>query len=426
MGRSRGQGTELSEQFSKPPFNDSQRHVHQGFKKRLRVAVLFDKKAESPPSVDDIKCYYLSKEFIKRRIPVTWIQLINRRPPYVEDRIIFASVGASGLRFFGAILDSLRIMIFCLASDIKIVYVDEWLFFRHSPSRRLITAFCLRLAGIRFVLDERDPYADFEVARGSLLVGTFRYAFLNLLDHVMARLANLIVLPSEAYAKLLVSEGVPASKVIGIFRGIDTSRFRPDVDGGALRRNLGIEGKLVIGWFGMMHRHLLVKEVLIPLAKNVSTLIPGAHLLVGGKGPFKRDLENLKDEQPNLPFTYLGLVPYDRLPSYLASCDLLLCPVSVKYKFSRLSNWLKIPEALCVGRPVVATRTEIANEDFKSLKGVLWAGPTPNEFMQSVEYASRTLDVLGAAAREQALHMGEFSVRSTVPKIVDRVLQTAA
>lgn len=394
------------------------------FESRLKVAFLFNEKAQFPPSVDDIKCYYISKELVRRRVPVTWIQLIGRRPLYAEDHITFASLGTSGFRFLGPIVDSLRVLSFCLKNEVGIVYVDEWLFFRHSPLRRLITGFFLRLAGIRFVLDQRDPYTDFEVARGSLVVGTFGHTLMNLFDRIMTELASLLVLPSQAYAKSLVSDGVPAEKVIGIFRGIDTSRFKPDVDGRAIRKSLGIEDKVVIGWFGMMHRHLMVEEVLIPLAKNANRLIPRAHILVGGKGPFKRVMEKLKADQPDLPLTYVGLIPYDRLPDYLASCDLLLCPVSVEYKFSRLSNWLKIPEALCVGRPIVATKTEIANEDFRSLQGVLWTGPTPTEFMQSLEYAGKDLDALGAAAREQALHMEEFSIRSTVPKIVDRVLQT--
>lgn len=392
----------------------------------MRAAFLFDNKAVFPPGVDNIKAYYLSKELERRKVEVIWAQQIPGTRPSSAEGIIFCSVGKSGLRFLGTLLDGIMVGMFAIRNHVDIVYLDEWLYYRHSPLRRLVVGTLAKISGIRFVIDKRDPYVDFEIARGNLSLGTVRHAYHALIDQLLTMVADLVILPSSAYERNSISAGVRSGKVFGTFRGIDTSRFNQGIDGKQLREKMGMDGKLVIGWFGMMYRHLLIKEVLIPMIRKAAGSPLGIFFLIGGKGPFAADFENLRLENPDLPFEYVGLVPYDRLPEYLASCDLLLCPVSIEYKFSRLSNWLKIPEALCVGRPVVATKTDITGDDFKTLKGVLWTGPTSGEFFQGVEWACENLGTLKAAAMEQSYRMGDFSLETTLPRIVNRVVQGAS
>jgi glycosyltransferase involved in cell wall biosynthesis len=392
----------------------------------MRVAFLFDKEAEFPPSVDNMKAYYMSKELERRKVGVIWAQQTASIEYRKNNGIIFYSIGKSRIRLLGTVLDGIRVSLFVIRNRIDVVYLDEWLYFRHSPLRRLVVGVLARISGIRFIVDKRDPYVDFEIARGSLAMGTIRHASLLLLDRLLTTLANLVILPSSAYARQSIAAGVPPAKIFGTFRGIDTARFTPEVDAEAERKKFGLDGRIVIGWFGMMHRHLLIREVIIPMIKSTERSNPGVFFLIGGKGPFARDFEDLRRDDPSLPFEYLGLVPYDRLPEYLASCDLLLCPVSNDYNFSRLSSWLKIPEALSVGRPVVATRTEIADADFKTLKGVVWTGPTSDEFIRGVEWACENLGIIKASAMEQSQSMGEFSLKATLPRIVDRVVQEAS
>jgi len=61
--------------------------------------------------------------------------------------------------------------------------------------------------------------------------------------------------------------------------------------------------------------------------------------------------------------------------------------VSTKNRFSLFSAWLKIAEALAVGRPVVATRTFTSFVDFKDLRGVVWVGSTYEEFLNGIKWA---------------------------------------
>lgn len=389
----------------------------------MKVAFLFDEEVRLPPSFDNIKCYYISKELVRRGISVSWVQLGSVEKCSREDGIRIQTIPNSKMRFISVLVSIFRLLLYCKRAAVEIVYVDEWLYFRHRPLRRFLTQVGVRVLRMKLVIDWRDPFVDFEVARGTIRIGTLKYKLLRFQEKVSIYLSNLVILPSDAYAKLLVSEGAPVRKVAGYFRGVDTKLFNPNVDGSSIKIGLGLQGKFVIGWFGMMYKYRLVREVLVPIAKNLHSLVPDGHLVIGGKGPLEDEFVKLLNEFPNLPVSYVGLVPYAKLPSYLAACDLLLCQVSTDFRFSRYSNWLKIPEALAAGRPIVATRTEITGDDFASLRGILWTGTQPEVFLSGVLEARKKISQLREQARYQADRMREFSIDSTMPRIVDRILE---
>lgn len=390
----------------------------------MRFAFLFEKTADFPPSFNNMKSYYITKEMVRREVAVTWIQLGDEDSASTAEGILFVKVRVPKVRLISAVIATFRILIYCLLNEVKLVYIDAWLYLRHSPFRQLTTVLALRIARVRVIVDQRDPYLDFEIARGAVQPGTMKEKLLVLHERALVSTCSLLIVPSKAYEELLVREGAPAGRVTGFFRGIDFKQFNPSVDGNAVRKRLGIEGKFVVGWFGIMHRHLRVREVLIPLARGIEDMIPNGYVLIGGKGPFAADLRTAKKASPDAKFDYVGVVPYNQLPEYIAACDLLLCPVSTDYRFSRHSNWLKIIEGLAVGRPVIATETVTTNNDLKNLKGIVWTGQDFDDFKTSIEHAYRTLPQLQAIAREQANHMAEFSTDSTIPRVVDRIALT--
>jgi glycosyltransferase involved in cell wall biosynthesis len=169
-----------------------------------------------------------------------------------------------------------------------------------------------------------------------------------------------------------------------------------------------------------MHPYRLVKEVLVPIIGEIDRVIPNAHVVIGGEGPLRANFEELM-KQGNLPLSLVGMVPYNQLPSYLSACDVLLCPVEDQFRFSNHSAWLKIAESLAVGRPIVASRTMIAQKDFKDLKGVVWVPPNLEGFMSGLkEVHDRYSDYL-SLAREQAGDFGRYSTKRSLTPIADRL-----
>jgi glycosyltransferase involved in cell wall biosynthesis len=385
-----------------------------------RFAFMFSKLVAYPPNIHDIKCYYVSKELVGRGDRVVWIQLGKKRSRSSADGIRFITIPSFKASPFTDFASMAQMVFYCLAGRVQVAYIDEWLFDREKPTKRLALAVGLKIAGVRTVLDERDPFIDFEVASGWIPADSSRLQRLRSRQRILQRLSNLLILPSRAYSDLLASEGVPQEKLLGTFRGIDTDLFTANQDSVQLKANLGLSDKFVIGWFGLMHPYRLIREVIIPIIEDIDRVIPNAHVVIGGEGPLRAEFESLS-RQGGLPLSLVGMVAYDRLPGYISTCDVLLCPVDNQFRFSNHSAWLKIAESLAVGRPVIASRTMIAEKDFKDLKGVVWVPPTLEGFMKGLkEVHDRYPDYL-SLAREQSTDFENYSTKKTLAVIADRL-----
>ena len=374
-----------------------------------------------------MKVFYVSKELVRRGASVSWLQFGSEDRRKRVEGIEFVSLRIQVL--FGPIRHLsmiFAILLFCLSSGVNVVYIDEWLMFRSEVFWQLVLRIFLRIAGLRTVFDLRDPYVDYQIAYGKLRYGSFKHALLRIQYALIYRLTDLIVLPSEIYAESYVhEEGIPPAKVIGIPRGIDSDLFNPKVDSQIIKKRLDLYGKFVIGWFGMMHKYRMVDEVIIPVIRNVRSFIPNAYVLIGGKGELLRSFEDLKAQEPDFPFTILGLIPYSDLPSYIAACDVLLCPVNPSFRFTRNSVWLKILESLAVGRPIVATKTGLATGDFKDLKAIIWTAPNLQSFLEALKEVHENYSHYIALASAQALEFQNYATKLTISRLVDRIEQVA-
>lgn len=388
--------------------------------KGKRFAFVFSRPVAYPPNIHNVKSYYVSRELISRGERVTWVRLGGKDKAHFAGGIEFARIPIDPTNVFFTAFSLLRLAMFCLAKRIRVVYLDEWLFFRHRPISRLAGVVALRAAGMKVVMDERDPLVDFETATGEFDPRTHGYHRTIWSVRMSERLSTLLILTSKAYAQLYISEGFPARKVLGVFRGVDHALFNPDVDPAQVKAKLGLDGKFVVGWFGLMHRFRQINEVLIPIARLLPETIPNAQILIGGEGPLQAKFEPLAGD-PRSHATILGLVPYPELPSYIAACDVLLCPVDSSFRFTKHSAWLKIAEALAVGKPIIATRTKLAEEDYNDLKGVIWVEPGLKSFMDAILEVRKHYANHLSLAQEQSRQFDDYTVRHTIGMIADRV-----
>jgi glycosyltransferase involved in cell wall biosynthesis len=394
------------------------------------IAFLFSRRIAYPPDIHNLKTYYISKEAQKRGARVNWVQVGERGKKWDKDGIRFAVFSApkgahlpEALRLARRDVECiLQLGLYCAVDRIRIVYADEWLFLRQRPFARLMCQMILRIMGVKLVLDQRDPFVDFEIAAGEVKEGTMRHRWLTWVQSLIVRQTDLIVLPSVAYSALYESEGVPKGKVLGKFRGIDSDLFKPQLAPNATRSQLGLGGKFVVGWFGIMHSFRMIREIIVPLIENLSKEMPNAHVLIGGEGPLMDQFERLRRSEARESFTLLGAIPYDNLPDYMAACDVTICPVSTDFRFTENSNWLKIAESIAVGTPVVATKTNISDLDYRNVRGVVWADSNYQAFLDALKNSQAGLESLHTEAVDQANHFEAYSIESTIPRIVDRVL----
>jgi glycosyltransferase involved in cell wall biosynthesis len=392
-----------------------------GSKRSRKIVFLFDDEFNPAPSFDNMKFYYILNEMIRRGMAVTWLRVNDSHRKVTNGDAQFDNIKLRGPRLLSSMELFVRLIQYCLRNVITLVYFDEWLYFRNRPNLRFLTVLALKIAGARPIVDRRDPYLDFQVAQGKISEHSMKAVFIRLQEMLMIRLSTLTILSSAAYQKLLVDEGHPPHKLIGVFRGVDTTKFRPNVDGKQVRSALNVEDKFVIGWFGMMHKHRLIEEVLLPLAKRASNLWPDAHIIIGGMGPLRKSVVEFLKSNPDAPLSYVGLIPYDELPKYIAACDVTLCPVQTNSRFSLHSNWLKIVKSLAVGTPVISTRTKTSIMDMKGLRGVVWTGKTFDDFVHSIDSVRKDKLRWKSEALLQADRMAEYSVPYNIPRLVDLI-----
>ncbi|MCW8084801.1 glycosyltransferase family 4 protein [Sabulicella glaciei] len=142
----------------------------------------------------------------------------------------------------------------------------------------------------------------------------------------------------------LLALGAPDDKVTVLRNGVELERFRPPSDRAALRRELGVEGILIlsVGLLIERKRHHLTIGALKDL--------PEARLWIAGEGPERASLEALARQQGIADrVRFLGPVPHSELPRFYGAADAMVLA-------SSREGWANVLlESMACGTPVVST-----------------------------------------------------------------------
>ena len=164
------------------------------------------------------------------------------------------------------------------------------------------------------------------------------------------RRVDAIVAVCRAIKHELVAVGVPEDKIEVIYSGTDVRRFRPGVDGTALRRELGLApDHFVITQVGV--RSWRGWSDTLDAMRDVAHAAPAARLLfIGAPAPA---IARLSDRARELGIGDRVLVvgPREDVPAVMTASD-----VVVDASWAGLGITGSIREALSSARPVVATR----------------------------------------------------------------------
>jgi len=164
------------------------------------------------------------------------------------------------------------------------------------------------------------------------------------------RLVARMVAVSQAVKNVLVEYGVPDERVVVIYSGSDPSVYRGDLDGSAVRDELGIpSGVTLVGKVANYYHGWKGHDTFLEAASIVAKSVPDVRFLLVGQltdgekmGSMVRDA-GLSDR--------VVLAGYrDDVPSVLAALD-------VSVNSPRAGEGLSgaVRESLAAGRPVIAT-----------------------------------------------------------------------
>jgi glycosyltransferase involved in cell wall biosynthesis len=208
--------------------------------------------------------------------------------------------------------------------------------------------------------------------------------------------ADRVVAVSPALERWLIGLGVEAHRIAVVGNGADVARLRPALDGGAsVRARLGLEEEPVVGFVGSLKTWHDVPTLVRAVACLRQTG-RDARLLVVGDGPERSRLEELAVlEGLAGAAVFVGQVPHEQVPAYLAAMAVAVAPYSAADDF--YFSPLKLVEYLAAGRPVVAAAVgEIGHCIQPRETGLLY--PPGNERALAVALAE-LLDDPGGAAR---------------------------
>jgi glycosyltransferase involved in cell wall biosynthesis len=162
------------------------------------------------------------------------------------------------------------------------------------------------------------------------------------------RLADRIISSGDAAARIVRAAGVPATRVVPIPPGVDTTRFHPGVSGVGVRAELALDAAPVIGLVANI-RGSKGHDVFLAAASAVLAGEPAARFLIVGDGIGFDDVRRR-----------VGALGLDRvvrmtgfrrdIPEMMAALDVLVLPSLRSEAASQV-----IAQALAVGTPVVAT-----------------------------------------------------------------------
>lgn len=198
--------------------------------------------------------------------------------------------------------------------------------------------------GVRYLLEVNAPLADERIAHDGLTLHRFaRWA-----ERGVWQAADRVLPVTDRLADHVRRAGVPEDRIRVIPNGINKAMFSTGAGGDAARAELGLDGKVVLGFTGFIRSwHGLTRVVDAMAAMPERTDL---HLLVVGDGPAREELETYAQSQGLRDrVTTLGLVPRDRVGHYVAAFDVALQPSVVEY-----ASPLKLFEYMALGRAIVA------------------------------------------------------------------------
>jgi glycosyltransferase involved in cell wall biosynthesis len=231
--------------------------------------------------------------------------------------------------------------------------------------------------------------------------------------HVWQR-SDMLLPVTAVLADSLTAADVPWRRIQVIANGVDRRRFQVSPAADHLRSDLGLAGKLVLGFTGFIrpwHGLPRVVEAVAALADR-----PDLHLLVVGDGPGRGDVEErARQLRVADQVTITGVVARDRVSDHISLFDIALQPHVVAY-----ASPLKLFEYMALGCAIIAPDQPNIREVLRHERDALLFSPLATHGMMAV--IKRLCDdpglrrQLGAGAL-RTLESGGFSWDHNAAKI---------
>jgi 1,2-diacylglycerol 3-alpha-glucosyltransferase len=268
----------------------------------------------------------------------------------------------------------------------------------HHPflSGRLALSYCRR-AGIPIVFTNHTRYDLYAQARMPLMPTEVSQSLLQAYMPDFCDAVDLVISPSPGMEKILRKYSV-VSPIEVVPNGVDMRPFQQAKP--LSRRDFGFSDQdILLVYAGRLAPEKNL-EFLIRSFAGVSQIIPNVYLLIVGGGQ-----KQFEDELKPLPsrmgigdrVRFVGMIPYDKLPSHLAMCDAFVTASVTEV------HPLSVIEAMGTGLPVLGIQSPGVGDSISDCETGLLATNDVASFTARLTYLcmdSAQRKKMGHAARQ--------------------------
>jgi glycosyltransferase involved in cell wall biosynthesis len=223
-----------------------------------------------------------------------------------------------------------------------------------------------RLTGIPIVLEVNSPFSIEQKRDGE--IRALKLAMW--MERATCNAATKVIVVSTPLKRILIQLGVRQEKLLLVPNGVNLRHFRATGEGDRLRRSLGLEGSVVIGFIGWFRNwHGLLTLVEVYNQGNLRSL--GAKLLLIGDGPAMPELRRFVGAH-NLErdVIFMGPLAHEEMHRCAELIDVAVQPAANEYCCP-----MKILEYMAMAKPIVAPRQENICELLEEGKDALLFDP---------------------------------------------------
>jgi glycosyltransferase involved in cell wall biosynthesis len=249
-----------------------------------------------------------------------------------------------------------------------------------------------RMSGLPLLLEVNSPLYEERAKNDGLK--------LHRLGHWAQRTiwnnADAVLPVTHVLARIVVQYGVPSARIVVIPNGINPERFgKPPSNEGA-KRALGLQQKIVLGFAGFIRDWNETDRIVDFIAAQGAER--ELHFLVVGDGPARAPLlEHARSRNVAGRITVTGIVPRDKIASYVAAFDIAVLPGVTPY-----SSPLKLLEYMYLGRAIAAPDTDNIREILTGGHDAILFDPTEPGAMEDALLHLCRDDALRARLGQQA------------------------
>jgi len=318
-----------------------------------------------------------------------------------------------------------NIYVFWCMLDIFSVRKDDILFLRLPPLQLgLFGILAKKIRRIKVILDVQDIHPDLAI-ESHILNNPLLIRISKVLEKLVYKSADLIIVISEGFKKNLLNKGVPPGKIRVVPNWADTGFLRELPRNNHISEKFSLGNKFIIMYSGTVSLSNFLSLERILEAADLLRDNPDILFIIVGEGLKKESLLK-KASKLNLPnVRFMPFLPYDDLPYLLASSDILLVPLDTDK--AEISVPSKLYSFMAAGRPILCLANResetarivretncgvhVIPEDVSRIKDIIQELKNSDESRKSMARSARAY-VLDNFSKEKILKIHEDLILS--------------